>query len=70
MFDLAIDSELRGCGIVKLKIGELVSGGHVRARVIVLQRKTGSLVQFELLEPARTSTYQHSDLAEVPRGRA
>ena len=55
MFDLAIDSKLRGCDIVKLKIGELVSGGHVRARVIVVQRKTGAPVQFELLEPARTS---------------
>jgi integrase len=55
MFDLAIDSKLRGCDIVKLKIGELVSGAHVRARVIVVQRKTGRPVQFELLEPVRTS---------------
>lgn len=30
MFDLAIDSKLRGCDIVKLKIGDLVSGGRVR----------------------------------------
>jgi len=37
MFDLAIDSKLRGCDIVKLRIGELVSGGHVRARVIIVQ---------------------------------
>jgi hypothetical protein len=36
MFDLAIDSKLRGCDIVKLKIGELVSGEQVRARVIVV----------------------------------
>lgn len=55
MFDLAIDSKLRGCDIVKLKIGELVSGSHVRTRAIVIQRKTGRPVQFELLEPARTS---------------
>jgi integrase len=55
MFDLAIDSKLRGCDIVKLKIGELVSGEQVRARVIVVQRKTGRPVQFELLEPARIS---------------
>lgn len=55
MFDLAIDSRLRGCDIVKLKIGELVSGGHVRTRAIVIQRKTGRPVQFELLEPARAS---------------
>ncbi|MCJ2137086.1 tyrosine-type recombinase/integrase [Methylobacterium sp. J-026] len=55
MFDLAIDSKLRGCDIVKLKIGDLVSGGRVRSRAIVIQRKTGRPVQFELLEPARTS---------------
>ena len=55
MFDLAIDSKLRGCDIVKLKIGELVSGGHVRTRAIAIQRKTGRPVQFELLEPARSS---------------
>lgn len=55
MFDLAIDSKLRGCGGVKLKIGDLVSGGRVRSRAIVIQRKTGRLVQFKLLEPARTS---------------
>jgi hypothetical protein len=30
MFDLAIDSKLRGCGVVKVKIGDLVSGGRVR----------------------------------------
>ena len=55
LFDLAIDSKLRGCDIVKLRIGELVSGGHVRSRAIVVQRKTKRPVQFELLEPARTS---------------
>jgi hypothetical protein len=32
MFDLAIDSKLRGCHIVELKIGDLVSGGRVRSR--------------------------------------
>ncbi|VWX54632.1 hypothetical protein NOVOSPHI9U_690010 [Novosphingobium sp. 9U] len=29
-FDLAIDSKLRGCDLVKIKIGDVVSGGHVR----------------------------------------
>jgi len=55
MFDLAIDSKLCGCDIVKLKIGDLVSGGRIRSRAIVIQRKTARPVQFELLEPARTS---------------
>jgi hypothetical protein len=55
MFDLAIDSKLRGCDIVKIRTGDLVSGGRVRSRAIVVQRKTSRPVQFELLEPARTS---------------
>jgi site-specific recombinase XerC len=55
MFDLAIDSKLRGCDVVKIKISELVSGGHVRSRAIVIQQKTGRPVQFELLDPARGS---------------
>jgi integrase len=55
MFDLAIDSKLRGCDIVKIRVGDLVSGGRVRSRAIVVQRKTGRPVQFELLEPARAS---------------
>jgi integrase len=55
MFDLAIDSKLRGCDVVKVKIGDLVSGGQVRSRAIVIQQKTGRPVQFELLEPSRCS---------------
>jgi hypothetical protein len=55
MFDLAIDSKLRGCDIVKIRIGDLVSRGRVRSRASVVQRKTGRPVQFELLEPVRAS---------------
>ena len=55
MFDLAIDSKLRGCDVVKIKIGDLVSGGRVRSRAIVIQQKTGRPLQFELLESARDS---------------
>jgi hypothetical protein len=42
MFDLAIDSKLRGCDVVKVRIGDLVSGGHVRSRAIVIQQKNRS----------------------------
>jgi integrase len=55
LFDLAVDSKLRGCDVVKVRIGDLISGGRVRARAIVVQQKTGRPVQFELLEAARTS---------------
>jgi site-specific recombinase XerC len=55
LFDLAIDSKLRGCDLVKLRIGDLVSGGRIRTRATAVQQKTSQPVQFELLEPARTS---------------
>jgi len=41
LFDLAIDSKLRGCDLVKLRIGDLVSGGTIRNRATVIQQKTG-----------------------------
>ncbi len=55
MLDLAIDSKLRDCDVVKVKIGDLVIGGRVRSRAIVVQQKTGRPVQFELLDSARSS---------------
>lgn len=55
LFDLAIDSKLRGCDLVRMKIGDVVSGGQIRARAIVMQQKTGRPVQFELLSDARAS---------------
>lgn len=55
LFNLAIDSKLRGCDLVSLKIGDLVSGGSVRSRAVIVQRKTGRPVQFELLDCARAS---------------
>ncbi|WP_301751125.1 tyrosine-type recombinase/integrase [uncultured Erythrobacter sp.] len=55
LFDLAIDSKLRGCDLVKLKIGDLVAGTEVRDRAMIIQRKTGRPVQFEVTADARTS---------------
>lgn len=55
LFDLAIDSKLRGCDLVKLRIGDLVSGGAIRNRATVIQQKTGRPVQFEIMAEARKS---------------
>ena len=57
LFDLAIDSKLRGCDVVKLRIGDLVLGGQIRNRAIVVQAQTGKPVQFELLQDARSSLF-------------
>ena len=54
-FDLAIDSKLRGCDLVKIKIGDLVAGPDVRNRSTVIQQKTGRPVQFELTGDVRAS---------------
>jgi site-specific recombinase XerC len=49
LFDLAIDSKLRGSDLVKIKIGTLVLGTEIRTRAMVVQQKTGRSVQFELM---------------------
>ncbi len=45
LFDLAIDSKLSGCDLVKIKIGTLVTGRDIRTRAMVIQQKTGRPVQ-------------------------
>lgn len=55
LFDLAIDSKLRGCDLVRVRIGDLVTGDAIRERALVVQRKTSRPVQFEILEPARST---------------
>lgn len=55
LFDLAIDSKLRGCDLVKIKVGDVLSGGQLRNRATVIQQKVGRPVQFEIMAEARKS---------------
>ena len=55
LFDLAIDSKLRGCDLVKIKIGDVVAGADIRNRATVIQQKTNRPVQFELTADVRTT---------------
>lgn len=55
LFDLAIDSKLRGCDLVKMKIGALVTGQDIRTRAMVVQQETGRPVQFESTSDVRSS---------------
>lgn len=55
LFDLAIDSKLRGCDLVELKVSDLVSGSEIKRRATIVQRKTGRPVQFEIAPDARES---------------
>lgn len=53
MFDLAIDSKLRACDLVKLRVRDIAHGDHVSGRAIILQQKTHRPVQFEITEQTR-----------------
>lgn len=48
LFNMALDSKLRGCDLVKLKVSDVAYGRSVSSRATVLQQKTGSPVQFEI----------------------
>lgn len=53
LFNLAIDSKLRGCDLVRLRVSDLAVGNSVRDRVSVVQSKTAKPVQFEMTENTR-----------------
>lgn len=55
LFDLAIDSKLRGCDLVKIRIGTLVTGPEIRTRAMVVQQKTRRPVHFEITSDARAN---------------
>jgi hypothetical protein len=48
IFNLAIDSKLRGCDLVTLKVEDVAPGGYAVDRAMVRQKKTGQPVRFEL----------------------
>jgi len=55
LFNLAIDSKLRGCDLVALKVNDIAHGKTIQSRAIIVQQKTGTPVQFEITESTRLS---------------
>ena len=53
LFNLAIDSKLRACDLLKLRVSDVAAGAEVRSRAIIVQKKTGRPVQFEITEQTR-----------------
>jgi integrase len=68
MFNLAIDSKLRGCDLVGLRVDDIAAGGQVRDRATVVQHKTGRPVQFEITEQTRASLQDWLKARPVDRG--
>jgi integrase len=57
LFNLAIDSKLRSCDLVTLRVSDVVTGDTVRERAVIVQQKTGRPVQFELTEQTREAIH-------------
>jgi integrase len=53
LFNLAIDSKLRACDLLKLRVRDVSHGDRIAARTIVMQQKTQRPVQFEITEQTR-----------------
>jgi integrase len=53
MFDLGLDSKLRACDLVNLRVKDVCHGDRVSTRAIVMQKKTSLPVQFEITSPTR-----------------
>ena len=55
LFNLAIDSKLRACDLMQLRVADLAQGNRIQSRARIIQRKTGRPVQFEISEQTRRS---------------
>ena len=55
LFNMAIDSKLRGCDLVRPKVADVFAAGAVKERTSIAQSKTRSPVRFEITEGTRTS---------------
>ena len=64
LFNLAIDSKLRGCDLVRLRVCDVAHEGRVGSRATIVQRKTGRPVQFEI-----TGQTREAIAAWIERGR-
>lgn len=55
LFDIALDSKLRGCDVVALRLADIIAAGSLRRRATIIQQKTGRPVQFEITDQTRRS---------------
>jgi integrase len=69
LFNLAIDSKLRGCDLVSVQVDDVSVGGRVRDRATVIQKKTRRPVQFEITEQTRSSIQDWLSEANIRSGQ-
>lgn len=69
LFNLAIDSKLRGCDLVALKVADIAPNGYAIDRVTVRQKKTGRPVKFELTDQTRQAVDDYLEASKQETGR-
>src|ERR1700716_1600326 len=69
MFNLAIDSKLRGCDVVALRVEDVAPSGYAIDRATVRQKKTGQPVRFELTVQTRFGKEHHDETVRAARLR-
>jgi integrase len=62
---MAIDSKLRSCYLVKLRVSDVAHGKHILKRAMVIQQKTQRPVQFEITDKTRTALSKWIDQAKL-----
>ena len=65
MFDLGLDSKLRACDLVKMRVRDICHGEHVSPRATVMQQKTSRPVQFEITQPTRDAVNERIKEAKL-----
>ncbi|MAG81331.1 MULTISPECIES: tyrosine-type recombinase/integrase [unclassified Limnobacter] len=65
LFNLAIDSKLRGCDLISLRVRDVAHGNQILKRTMVIQRKTQRPVQFELTETTRTAVARWLEVSQL-----
>ena len=69
LFNVAIDSRLRSCDVVTLKVSDIAPHGYTMNRATVRQHKTGRPVKFELTDPTREAVDAYLTSSKRPKGR-
>ena len=67
LFNMAIDSKLRGCDLVKLRVSDIAHGLQIAKRAIVIQQKTHNSVQFEITQQTREAVSNWIEFSKLNR---
>ena len=65
LFNLAIDSKLRACDLLCLRVSDVMVGGRIGSRAMIMQRKTQRRVQFEITARTREAVTDWIQTAEL-----